>query len=409
LDGNQHFGATVAYVVNMVSGRPQAAPARAARPAFKALFVSPWARRLGGAEIILWSLLRHMDRERIRPAVVFFEPGPFVDEVRSLGISATVVPASRLRRPRETVGAMRAVAAAIRAQRPDVVVNWSAKAHLYGAPACLAVRPRPLMVWWQQMAPDGHWMDRLATALPADAVGVYSSVAGRSQGRLWPARDTFVVHPGTEDPGVVDAGARARAREALGIVPGRRVLTIVGRLQPWKGQDRFIEAIATLCRKGMDVQGIVVGGAAFGLSVDYAKSLAPLANRLGIADRILFSGQVDDVSGYLRASDLLVNASELEPFGMVLLEAMAHGVAVLAVDGGGPSDIVSHGVDGLLARSGSVEDLVRCLDDVVGDEERIRQLGRAGRARFIEAFTCGASADRVIEELQSRLPMKSIR
>src|SRR5207249_3627370 len=51
----------------------------------------PWGKRLGGAESMLWNFLQEVDRERIRPLVVFFEPGPFEREVADLGIETVVV------------------------------------------------------------------------------------------------------------------------------------------------------------------------------------------------------------------------------------------------------------------------------------------------------------------------------
>ncbi len=373
----------------------------------RVLFVSPWARLAGGAEIILWNILNHLDRSRVEPSLAFLEHGPFAEDVRALAMRTDVVPAGRLRHAGRMLAATRSLARVIDEQRPDLIVSWSAKAHVYGASARLVSRARPPAIWWQQMAPEGHWIDRLATALPADAVGAWSHIAAHRQRQLWPQRRTFVVHPGVADPGEPSPAARLAARARLGIPPQRRVLLIVGRLQPWKGQDRFIEAVARLRRLGLDVHGVIVGGAAFGLSTDFASSLAPLAERLAIADRVLFAGQVDDVTSYLRCADVLVNASDLEPFGNVLIEAMAHAVPVLAVAGGGPSEILVDGVSGVLVGSPDSEQLAPGLAGLIGDETYRRRLGRAGRERFLEAFTAQRMADRLATELEEVLAQPS--
>lgn len=365
------------------------------------LVVSPRAARLGGAEIVLWNLLTHLDRARVDARLVFLEDGPFADDVRGLRMRADVVRAARLRHPARALTLQRSLARLIAEQRPDVVLNWSAKAHIYAAAACRLARSRPVVAWWQHMVPDGHWVDRVATALPADAVGACSHVAMRAQRRLRPRRDTFVLHPGVPDPGRPTAGERSAARRRLGIPAERRVLVIVGRLQPWKRQDRFIAAVAALRAQGLDVHGIVVGGAAFGLSEDYAAGLGPLSERLGIADRMLFCGQVDDVAPYLDCADVLVNASDVEPFGNVLIEAMAKAVPVLAVAAGGPAEIVVDGVSGVLVASSGSMVLAESLSGLVVDDERRAALGDAGRARFLEAFTARAMADGLADRLEA--------
>jgi len=367
----------------------------------RVLVVSPRAARLGGAEIILWNILRHLDRDRVDPRLIFLEDGPFADEVRGLQMRADVIPAGRLRDPRQAVALQRSVARVIADERPDVVLNWSAKAHIYAAPACRLARSRPVVMWWQQMVPAGHWIDRAATALPADAVGAWSQAAMQAQRRLRPRRDTFVVHPGVPDPGRPTAGERNAARRRLAIPAERRVLVIVGRLQPWKRQDRFIAAVAALRAQGLDVHAIVVGGAAFGLSEDYAAGLAPLGERLGIGDRVLFTGQVDDVAPYLDCADVLVNASDVEPFGNVLIEAMAKAVPVIAVAAGGPAEIVVDGVSGILVPSSDSTVLAEALAGLVVDGDRRSAIGDGGRARFLEAFTAEAMAEGLTGRLEA--------
>ncbi len=89
----------------------------------------------GGAEMMLWSFLNHVDRERLEPAVVFLEPGPFQEEVAALGLETYSAPIGRLRSPRRVGRAVRQLAHIFRTHDPDLVVNWVAKAQLYGAPA----------------------------------------------------------------------------------------------------------------------------------------------------------------------------------------------------------------------------------------------------------------------------------
>lgn len=361
----------------------------------------PWRERLGGAEIMLWHLLSHLDTKRFQTTVAFFEPGPFRDEVAALpGIRTVAVPTGRLRNVRRATGATRALARILREAQPDLVLNWVAKAQLYGASAAALAGLGNRVVWWQHGIPHGHWMDRLATALPARAVGCSSTTAAWAQARMAPHRPAFVVHPGVEP-----RRAAAIPRSTLGIPEQRTVVGIVGRLQPWKGQHRVIEAVGQLRDDGRDVHALVVGGDSHGLSPEYSGLLDRRIRELGLTDRVTMTGQVRDPAGHIAAMDVLVNASVREPFGMVILEGMAQEVAVVAVGDAGPRDIIEDGVSGVLVSEPQADLIAAGIEGLLGDGGRRRRIAVAGRERLLERFTAQRMTDRlqdILEELRPR-------
>jgi glycosyltransferase involved in cell wall biosynthesis len=364
--------------------------------ALRALIVSPLAERLGGSEEMLWLWLAHREAGALEPSVVFLEDGSFVREVAELGVATRVLSAGRLREPGPALRTVWALAGQLRRLRPDVVVNWSAKAQLYGAPAAAVAGCGDRVVWWQHQIPARHWLDRAATRLATAAVGCSSAATQRAQAELRPRRRSFVVNPGIEI-GPPPGGA-AGLRAELGIPPERTVVGIVGRLQPWKGQDRFLRALAELRRRGRDVHGLLVGGDAHGLSPEYAASLERLVGELGLGERVTMTGQVDNPRPYLGLMDVAVNASEGEPFGIVLIEAMAAGVPVVAVASGGPLEIVEPGVTGLLAPSGEPGDLAAAIEELLADPARRATLAAAAAERCRERFTAARmSADLTAE------------
>jgi glycosyltransferase involved in cell wall biosynthesis len=98
---------------------------------------------------------------------------------------------------------------------------------------------------------------------------------------------------------------------------------------------------------------------------------------------------------------VLGDASDLELFGIVLIEAMAAGVPVVAVDAGGPRDIVEHARTGMLARSGEPADLAAALEPLLSSQALRRELGDAGRKRFLRDYTDEAVRDRFFTALDS--------
>jgi glycosyltransferase involved in cell wall biosynthesis len=178
------------------------------------------------------------------------------------------------------------------------------------------------------------------------------------------------------------------------------VVGIVGRLQPWKGQHRLLAAQALLRERGQELHLVIVGGDAYGLSADYAASLPVLVGELGLAGAVTMTGQVADAGAYIERMDVLVNASEDEPFGIVLLEGMARGVAVVAIDSGGPPEIIEHGRTGLLARSAEPSDLADAVGRLLAAPQERLELARAGRERFLRDFTDAAMCERFFASLQ---------
>jgi glycosyltransferase involved in cell wall biosynthesis len=360
------------------------------------LITLPWGQRLGGAEVMLQTVLDGAADSGHELELVFLEPGPWPAELAGAGFRVDVISAGRVREVRRLLGTVIELSRLLRARQPDLIVNWIAKAQLYCAPAATLAGMGKRVIWWQHDIPRGHWLDRCATALPTLAVGCSSSSSAEAQKRLFPRRSTFVVAPGTH---VVDAGAPAPSAPRA----ATPVVGLVGRLQPWKGQDRLLRAQALLRERGHSIQTLIVGGDAHGLSSEYAASLQPLVAHLGLSDAVTMTGQVADAGPYIERMDILVNASDPEPFGIVLLEAMARGVAVIAVDAGGPAEFIEDRVTGVLAPSGEPRALADALEVLLVSPALRRQVAGAGRERFMQEFTDTAMRERFFGELEARV------
>jgi len=114
----------------------------------------------------------------------------------------------------------------------------------------------------------------------------------------------------------------------------------------------------------------------------YERELHMLVARLELTDRVEFTGHIDDVAGQLDRADVLVHASVIpEPFGLVVVEAMAAGVPVIAADAGGPAEVITNGVDGLLTAPGDVDALAEALQALAMDEPLRQRLSTNAHAR----------------------------
>jgi glycosyltransferase involved in cell wall biosynthesis len=154
---------------------------------------------------------------------------------------------------------------------------------------------------------------------------------------------------------------------------------MLGRIARWKGQDVFVTAAARLCEHDPTTTFLVAGSATTEADAAFERDLRSQVDRAGLSDRIQFLGLVDDVPDLLRSVDLAVHCSTSpEPFGQVILEAMAASVPVVATALGGPAEIITNGVDGRLVPPGDDEALARVLAELLRHGALRRQLAARG-------------------------------
>lgn len=175
-----------------------------------------------------------------------------------------------------------------------------------------------------------------------------------------------------------------------------RIVT-VGRLVRRKGMDNVIDALSRL-DAAHDTELLIIGGpgdAEATMQDDEAKRLHALAVERGVADRVVFAGQVsrEEMPPLLRSADAVVCTPWYEPFGIVPLEAMACGVPVVAAAVGGLTDTVVDGVTGRLVPPKDPDALASALTEIFDDESAVRELGNAGRERVESRYSWSRVAE----------------
>jgi phosphatidylinositol alpha-1,6-mannosyltransferase len=201
-----------------------------------------------------------------------------------------------------------------------------------------------------------------------------------------PAERVRVVHPGVDTRQFVPARSAPEVRHRLGWGTRPVVLT-VARLQRRKGQDQMIRAIGQVAAQVPEVLYAVVGA---GEDDSYLRQLARAS---GVADRVQFLGQLSDdtLIDCYQQCDLFVlpnrqNGTDIEGFGMVLLEAQACGRPVIAGDSGGTADAVKIPESGQLVESDRPGPLAEAVSGLLLDPERRSRMGHAARAWVVERF-----------------------
>jgi glycosyltransferase involved in cell wall biosynthesis len=307
-------------------------------------------------------------------------PGPYAAELGALGVQHLELPPSG-RSPRALLGAGRALDSAIRRFAPDVVHAHNPK--LGALAALVARRPRrgarPVLVTSHQgVAPADARLAALALRGSDHVVAVSDSISRQLVMQGLPRARLTVIPNGVPAAERLDPERRAQLEAELGI-DGRPVVTAVGRLVPQKAHARFLEAAATVGRRGVDARFLIVGGGPL------RAVLEGRAGALGLSRAVRFTGTRGDARAIISCSDMLVFSSEWEGLSLAAVEALAAGVPVISTDVAGSAELLSTGAGLVVSREPDA--IAQAIVDLIGDPGRRALMAEEGRRLHAERFS----------------------
>lgn len=363
-------------------------PRDAGRP-LRVLFVHP-SDELYGSDRVLLELVRRLDRQRFEPRVLLSTDVAYAGRLTAR-LLADGVPVTRLR-----MGVLRRrilrspsaflryladvlvstvrIASLLRRERVDVVHANTVTV----LPAAFAsVLSGRRLVWHLHEIVGERPGRRLLLGLVrllADRLVVVSEAARESLGRSGRSGAVSVVPNAVPDRGLLPGPADPP------------VVAYIGRLSERKGPFLVLEAAGLLAPRHPGVRWVFEGDE-FGGAGDVLLRLVSRATELGLSDAVEFRPFREDVTPLMGEALVVVSPSVLpESFGLVLLEAMTAGRAVVASDHGGPRELVADGETGLLVPPGDARALAEALGALLSDRERAVAMGRAARERALARF-----------------------
>lgn len=171
---------------------------------------------------------------------------------------------------------------------------------------------------------------------------------------------------------------------APGLAEGDFVIGAVGSLLKNKNHAELVAALATVRQSVANAKLVVCGDG------PELENLKLQADRLGVADSVVFPGAVEDVRPWLQRMDVFVLSSIAETFSNATLEAMATATAVISSSTGGMPEMIEHGNSGLLYRGGDVKELAGLIVALAQDPQRRAALGAQGRESVLQRFSLTA-------------------
>ena len=362
---------------------------------------------VSGAERMLLLILARLDRSAFEPVVVC-PPGPLEKLARDSGVGVETVPTLSARftwRPdqlthysKSFLQIIRQIRRRVSQLKPDLIHANSIRSGLVATTATVGMKTR--VVWHLHDMLPRHPLSsaiRLValfasrTRMVAVSEAVARNFGGRVAGLLQ-SRVSVILNAIDLDKFQCDQSAGQAIRKELGLNRDDLVFGIIGQLTPRKGQIELIRAFA---RAAVPHSVLVIAGAAiFNRDREYALRLAQEAESCGVAQRVRFLGGRDDIGAVMQSLDLLIVNSTAEPFGLVIVEAMAGGTPVLAASVDGIPEIIAHGRNGWLVPPRDEPALAAAMVQLSRDSDLRRRLAQQADVRKF-------AADRYMTELES--------
>ncbi len=353
---------------------------------------------IGGAEINLLSIATELHSRRWDVAAVVPAEGPLTRRLRQAGVPVTVVPRlpfvstslefhSNRKIPNflslpanALVGLLWALRlySLFRQERPCIVHTVSMWTHVFaGLAGRLAGCP---VVWHFQsiVSPEAglglyrmlvRWWGRV---VPDRIVCLSAPIAAQFEGWRRLEEKTLVIWPSV-DLEKFRPSHRAPCHQSDVITIGT-----VARLTPWKGHQVALKAAQLLKSQGFRFRWLFTGDASLGSS-KYLAFLRDFVEQWSIGDCVEFVGWIDDISEFYQGLDLFIHVPiEPEPFGMVLIEAMATGLPIVTTTGGGTEEMIEP-AGGRLVQPGRAHPIVAAVREICTSSQEMLRRGKMAR------------------------------
>jgi glycosyltransferase involved in cell wall biosynthesis len=369
--------------------------------------------QVSGAERLLLLILARLDRQRFEPTLVCPEQGSLRQLARDQGVpvEAAIALNARFtwrveRLPRYLKSFLDVILQfrrTVRDVNPDLIHANSTRAGLVATAATVGLGTR--VVWHLHDLLPKHPISTLIRIFAGlssrtSVIAVSEAVAKNFRGRcssLLTNRVSVILNAIDLKKFEPDYGSRRTIRKELRLREHDPLIGIVGQLTPRKGQLELLRAFSSALPKIPHTVLLVAGAPLFNRDGEYLETLKRTALELGIGNSVRMLGARSDIDVIMQALDVLVVNSKAEPFGLVILEAMACGTPVIAAAVDGIPEIIEHRTNGWLVPAQDEEALSEAIVNLSRRPELRARLAEAGRKHVAQHF----SADRYLAELQA--------
>lgn len=353
---------------------------------------------ISGGERSLLSLWQSLDRSRFSPVAVLPEKGAFSEQAGAAGVPVEIlsVPPLKLWFTPAFAQSGQALGQLVEARGIDVIHSYSPRNNILACQVRSKVnrmkkeaKKRVSVIWHERNLLNKGEIDlsKWLSSWPDAFVCNSRAVAARFADMKGYSQRVSVIHNGVDaqffQPCPKEEKEKIKA--SLGW-QGRRIIGLVSNLNRRKGVDEFLRIAAELAKSDSQLFFVVVGGSFGGKRTEQIDELRSISSKLGIGNKVVFTGFVADVQKYLKVFDVFCAVTRREACSRALLEAMAAGLPVVAVNEGGNSELVENGLTGVLVPPDNIMDFSTALRDLLSNKARLEQYSAAARKRVMSCF-----------------------
>lgn len=380
---------------------------------------------LGGSEINLINIFKHIDPQNIELQVACPPWGPFFGKLKAEGFTVRPITlrssflATNMIRSASAFQIIKYISKSfldiarflfnfmkiLRSFKPDVIYLNTLKAgilcsipcKLFGIPSVQHVQD---LLVKEDFNPVTLFITKLLFNIPARIIAISNAVKEALISIGVNSEKIVMIYNGTDISSFTPPSHVNLFKAKYMQMSNLPSVGVVGRLMRWKGQSLFIKAAA----KVMNKAGFYVVGGLFWEDTIYGKELENLSERLGLRERVHFTDHIDNIREAMHALDIVVSTStKPEPFGLTIIEAMAASKPVIAPRFGAAPEIIVHGETGLLFTPGDADSLALSIDYLLKNPRKAIEMGRRGRERALRMFIIETTYNNIKREIIAAL------
>ena len=364
---------------------------------------------VGGSHSCMYNLIRNVDKTRIQCTVGFYFHNVYVPRYQAIGVDVEILP---FEKPFHHSNVL--YRKAVNWYRRDyrfkqclreflqpkgfdlIVLNNSIYASLPFVQVCKQLRI-PVVAYERGLL--GHFEPRHVRATGDIQASIPISDAVLEFIRKGQFQTPIVqrIYDGIDPSAVRSSRSPSEIKKSLEIPAESRLVGIIGNIRPWKGHRYFLESFFELSRLRLDLYGLVVGG--WGEEDEkFQADLVTLVEKEGLSHRLKFLGYRTDIPDLLSILDVFVHSSiKPEPFGMVLLEAMAAKRPIVATNFGGPLEILNKGECGLLVPPKDSKSMFEACRRYLDDPAFAQKMADAAYRRLLGQYPIDQTVKKTTE------------
>lgn len=343
--------------------------------------------QISGGERSLLNLWQNIDRERFDLFLLLPEEGPLSAEAKKLGVKVSFLNVPQIH-PINTfsiLNALRCLLAYLKANHIHLIHSHTPRNNILGA---LAGKFKRLPVIWHErnLLMEGERDVSRQFLFLADTVICNSQAVARRFERNEKSDPKIkVILNGVNLNDFQFIADNTPFKQKLGVA-GQKTVGFVSNLNKRKRVEFFLEVAAGVAQKIPEVKFFIVGGEFPECGGQRLDELKSLVQKLRVQDKVIFTGFTDDIRPYLYALDVFVHVTLKEACSRAIIEAMAVGKPVVAVNDGGNPELIEHGQSGFLVGADDLNGFVDTVVTLLNDETKRNSIATSARHRAERFF-----------------------